>query len=150
LVIDGAHTFQIQTPTDLIVRNDDVNFYDRIDVGTNGKPVFPFAYDPNDNLLRLSWEDDTEAVLSDASLPGADFFNLPLSTFSRHELFIRTDLDRDAGKLWIISGQVTAVSAQQVPEPVTASLVAFGAASVAWRRRLRRHGAEWAEASRRR
>ena len=131
LTIDGTHTFTANPTSEIRIINDDPNFHDRLDawpdLSLSANVSFPFAFNPNDNLLRLSLEDASRSVFNDGSLPDVSLFNLPLSSFSRRELFIRTDLDRSTGKLWVISGTITSMSAQQAPEPSIPALLAFGA-----------------------
>ena len=141
LTIDGTHTFTANPTSEIRIINDDPNFNDRLDawpdLALSANVSFPFAFNQNDNLLRLSLQDATGTVFSDGSLPDAGLFNLPVSSFSTRELFIRTDLDRSTGQLWFISGTITSMSAQQVPEPSIPALLTLVA--LAYTRRKRKH-----------
>ncbi len=133
ITIDGTHVFQAPVPLTFRIQNDDVNFFDTFEFFTTGGAVLPFPYNPNDEFIRVSVRDATDSVFSDTSLPT----NLNLADFSTRELFIRTDLDRAAGQLWIVSGQITSLSTT-VPEPASALLLAFATVALAGARRLGR------------
>lgn len=134
VTIDGSHAFS-DADQQVRVWNDDPSFQDRFESVPNGAPpVFPFAYNVNDNLFRVSLGDPTATALANTSLPTS----LSLTDFATRDLFIRTDLDRAAGQLWSISGRLTSLTFTVVPEPGTALLIGLGVAGLAATRRLER------------
>lgn len=124
LTIDGAHTFFEASPGNFRVQNDDENFHDTFEFFENSGATFPFTANPNDQLLRVSFRDSTNAVFSDQSLPNS----LDLGDFDTRELFIRTDLDRAAGQLWTISGTVTSLSVTVPEAPANLAALLLAAA----------------------
>ena len=78
ITIDGQHVFQATVPLNFRIQNDDPNFYDTFEFFANSGATFPFTYNPNDQLLRVSLRDSTNSVFSDTSSP-----RVSISTTSR-------------------------------------------------------------------
>jgi hypothetical protein len=126
LVIDGVHVFSGANPS-VAIWNDHSTFFDRFNVSPSNSSdsTFPFLFNQNDNLFRLTLQDSTSSVFSDASLPTS----LDLADFDQRfdGFFVRTDLDRQNGKLWILSGEITSLSVS-LPEPSASGLLVVPAA----------------------